>query len=177
MNIRELAKAKSHHEFENKLRDMLTDKTERESFYNKLKLEEVDENKDLFRDYFEEYAAERKSNKQDYTPDEVAELLAFFSDVPDTTAVYDGAAGTGALLIAKWATLGNEATYYATEFADNAIPYLIHNMAFRNMRAIVSHGDTITQEFKAIYALTPTQEGYSEIQIERLSNDRESQEG
>lgn len=68
----------SHYEFEIKLRNYIENKEEREDFYNKLKLEKVDDHKDLFLEYFEMYAAERKTNKQDYTPRGIADLLASF---------------------------------------------------------------------------------------------------
>ena len=74
--------------------------------------------------YFEEYSAERKSNMQDYTPKEVAELLARLTesaigDRPIT--ICDGAAGTGSLLIAKWwqcKSEGANVIVMATEYAD-----------------------------------------------------------
>lgn len=154
----------SHYEFETKLRDYLESKEDREDFYRKLTIEKVDDQKDLFLEYFEMYAAERKTNKQDYTPHEVADLLAYFSETEEANAIYDGAAGTGALLIAKWNKHKDSAEYFATEYADNVIPYLLHNLAFRNMKATINHGDTITQEIKKSYKLTPQEGGYSEIQ-------------
>ena len=69
-----------HAEFERELQTMVFDRHRREQFYRNIiatdwgsQLEH-----DTFRSYFEEYAAERKSNQQDYTPSSIAFLLARF---------------------------------------------------------------------------------------------------
>ena len=71
-----------HVEFERELQAMVFDRERREKFYRNIidtdwgrQLEH-----DTFRSYFEEYAAERKSNQQDYTPGSVAFLLARFTE-------------------------------------------------------------------------------------------------
>lgn len=71
-----------HAEFERELQAMVFDRERREQFYKNIiatdwgrQLEH-----DTFRSYFEEYAAERKSNQQDYTPGSVAFLLARFTE-------------------------------------------------------------------------------------------------
>lgn len=120
---------------------------------------------DTFREYFEQYSAERKTNMQDYTPQEVSVLLSKLTNMGYTDkagfSAYDPTAGTGALLISKWwddmvcETLFTYAPhryfYMAEEYADNAVPYLIHNLAMRGMNAIVVHGDTLSREAKQVY--------------------------
>lgn len=158
---------KQHAEFEKKLREMLFDKKQREEFYRKLLAIDNDVSVDTFRQYFEEYAAERKSNMQDYTPDSVAKILATItrSNVVDYSksgySGYDPTAGTGSLLIQKWwddmqaETIFTYAPhrylYLAEEMADNAIPYLLHNLAIRGMNACVVHGDTLERTVKQVY--------------------------
>lgn len=168
MDFYKVTNTSSHYEFEQKLRLMVTDEVERLKFYEAMKTEGADENNDLFMNYFEQYSAERKTNKQDYTPRAVAELMDYLSTPRETKSVYDGAAGTGSLLIAKWTNLkkDTDVVYYATEFADNAIPYLIHNLCFRNMNAEIKQGDTISQEIKNVWVLKRTEEGYSKIEIQ-----------
>ena len=41
--------------------------------------------------------------------------------------------------------------YIAQEYADNAIPYLLHNLAMRGMNCVVIHGDTLERTAKNIY--------------------------
>ena len=58
--------------------------------------------------------------------------------------------------------------FYCEEFSDRAIPFLLFNLAIRNVNAIVCHGDSLTREFKAIYKLSKSSE-FSEIeQIDEL---------
>lgn len=159
----EMLGVNSHHQFENKLKSLINNEEERIMFYNNLKKNKIDTSKDIFLDYFEEYSAERKTNKQDYTPKEVAELMSeLLGDINNAT-IYDGSSGTGSLLIAKWSHLKNyETKFNATEYADNAIIYLIHNLAFRNIEGIVRQGDTLTQKFEHEWKLTKGDE-YSKI--------------
>lgn len=160
---------KQHSEFEQALRSMLFDRNKREEFYIKILWSDWGKNcgVDTFKDYFEEYAAERKSNQQDYTPNSISYLLASLtaSDAEnmakaDYTAI-DMTAGTGSLIIGKWWNdcqrtnpfdyRPHDYFYYCEEYADNAIPYLLHNLALRGMNAIVIHGDTLERKAKAVY--------------------------
>ena len=161
--------ARQHAEFERELQAMVFDRERREQFYRDIiatdwgrQLEH-----DTFRSYFEEYAAERKSNQQDYTPGSVAFLLARFTENSAESmrkSYYTGGditAGTGALIIQKWWNdcirtdifdyRPHDYVYIAQEYADNAIPYLLHNLAMRGMNCVVIHGDTLERTAKNIY--------------------------
>lgn len=170
-----LANCNQHVQFEQFLRDIIFDKKRRETFYASLIDEGIyDTRVDIFKSYFEAYSAERKSNMQDFTPDKVAELLAKIVNYEkgDCTgwAGYDAAAGTGTLIIKKWNDDVRSNTfasyrpsnyiYRCDEYADNVIPYLVHNLAFRGMNAIVVHGDTITREAKQVYFMCNEDDSY-----------------
>lgn len=173
---------KQHAEFEKYLRDILFNKNERENFYRRLLAKNHDVSVDTFKPYFEQYAAERKTNKQDYTPDSIAELLAKLTHGEVKAAAgysaYDPTAGTGSLIIQKWyadmmaETIFSYAPhryfYACEEFADNAIPYLLHNLALRGMNALVIHGDTLSREAKQIYFIQNSQDDcmmFSDINV------------
>lgn len=164
-----IAGVKQHAELEKYLQRILFEREERERFYKELAREIGGAAlfEDTFKPYFEEYAAERKANKQDYTPSEVSELLSLIVrndgdklEQAEYTA-YDPTAGTGSLLIQKWADDVLNSTfadyrphdffYFAEEYADNAIPYLLHNLAMRGMNCIVIHGDTLDRAAKSVY--------------------------
>lgn len=160
----EIAGVKQHAEFEKFLRDILFKPDEREEFYQKLLQIDSDVYVDTFRQYFEEYSAERKTNKQDYTPDAVATILAKLTQTEEGHggySAYDPTAGTGSLLIQKWKNDQIQETplsyaphnyfYRADEMADNVIPYLLHNVAIRGMNCIVVHGDTLERTAKQVY--------------------------
>ena len=161
MNFYELFEVTSHKTFEEKLEQLLSDKEEREAMYDRLISAGADLNKDLFLEYFEAYNAEKKSNRQDFTPPVLARLMAKVGP-KEVTELYDGAAGTGSLLVAQWAEAKGPITLQATERSDAAIPYLVHNLAIRNISAEIIHGDTLTGEVFDVYRTVPG-ERYAEI--------------
>lgn len=67
-----IAGVAQHIQFENYLRKIVFDPEKRNEFFKQLlKIDAQCVVQDTFKQYFEEYAAERKANQQDYTPDEV----------------------------------------------------------------------------------------------------------
>ncbi|MFQ1022520.1 N-6 DNA methylase [Avibacterium paragallinarum] len=177
-----------HSEFESYLKELLFKKSEREDFYRRLLAKNHDVSCDTFKDYFEQYAAERKSNKQDYTPNAVAELLSILTNgemsEPNGYTAYDPTAGTGSLIIKRWyadmmqETIFSYAThryfYLCEELADNAIPYLLHNLALRGMNAIVIHGNTLEREAKQVYFIQNSKDDcmcFSDINVMPHSED------
>lgn len=167
--------ATQHREFENKIESIVLDKVAREEFYRSILDKQPSLDTDTFKEYFELYNAERKSNQQDYTPDSVANLLAKFTGKNESVGynAYDVTAGTGTLLIAKWNEQRRKVSpfdyrprdffYRADELADNAIPYLIHNLAMRGMNAIVCHGDSIERKYKNIYLIFNSHDDHSKF--------------
>lgn len=180
------AGVKQHAELERFLRAIVIDRDSRESFYLKLLDIDRDVYHDTFKAYFEEYSAERKSFQQDYTPDEVSNLLAELtrSDAKGQAgwSGMDPTAGTGSLLIQKWKDDMFQETpwsyaphnylYLAQEMADNAIPYLLHNLAIRGMNCVVIHGDTLSGTAKQIYFVQNAKDDYlSFISINVMPHD------
>lgn len=178
-----IAGVKQHAEFEQYLKDILFKPDERQEFYKAMLRISTDVYVDSFRAYFEEYAAERKANQQDYTPDTVAHILAAITrnNLQDSNgwSGYDPTAGTGSLLIQKWKDdqlAENPLTtyaphnylYMAQEMADNAIPYLLHNLALRGMNCVVIHGDTLERTAKQVYFVQNDDDdflGFSSINV------------
>lgn len=159
----ECAKVEQHSQFQKFLEDIVFDKERREQFY--LDLIDIDYHldDDLFRQYFEEYSAERKSNQQDFSPQAITKVVSRLTD-NDSYNVVDFAAGTGSLLVEKWERQRKKTNpfeyypsnyfYYAQELSDSTIPYLIHNLAIRGMNAVVVHGNTLEKEVKQIYFIS-----------------------
>ena len=106
---------------------------------------------DQFRDFFQEEGADRKKLKQDYTPDGVAELLARVSRSGKSLA--DICAGTGSLTIQYLNYHPNVEFVRCEEFSAKVIPFLLINLAIRNIDAEVIHGDSLTREQFAVYAI------------------------
>lgn len=105
---------------------------------------------DWFTDYYQEEHSDRKKNKQDFTPDKVTELMSKL--LGSTTYNADICAGTGGLTIKRWLD-NKQAHFYCEEFSDRALPFLLFNLAIRNINAEVFHGDSLTEKPKALYRL------------------------
>ena len=191
----DVANVKQHSEFESYLRKIVLDKDKREKFFKSLlDIDPQIVQIDTFKRYFEDYSAERKANKQDYTPDEIARLLAMLTNQvpPDTFKPQEGkpdpsagmytasdfTAGTGSLLIQKWwfdmtQTMPwnyhpHNYFYFAQEYADNAIPYLLLNLSLRGMNCVVVHGDTLSGDVKQVYLVENPNDnwlGFSDINV------------
>ena len=106
---------------------------------------------DQFRDFFQEEGADRKKLKQDYTPDGVADLLARVSRSGKSLA--DICAGTGSLTIQYLNYHPNVEFVRCEEFSAKVIPFLLINLAIRKIDAEVIHGDSLTREQFAVYAI------------------------
>lgn len=150
---------------------LLDDEKKTAIFKNFLKIS-TDLSTDWFHEYFESEQAERKSKKQNFTPDSIAVLLNKL--VSKTNGYYyEPAAGTGGILIKRWwqdclmdpvhfqnrdncnlswLTYDPRSYWYQVEeLSDRAIPFLIFNMAIRGMNGIVIQCNSLTRKANAAY--------------------------
>lgn len=102
-----------------------------------------DLSKDWLQKIYQYHEADRKEKKQDYTPASLGKLLARLSGNGDV--VIDLCAGSGALTIQKWNENHNQ-RFSLYELDENAIPYLLYNLAIRNMEATVMRADVLKNE-------------------------------
>ena len=114
----------------------------------------VDIVKDLSIDWlqkiFQYYEADRKNKMQDYTPTSLARFMGMLAGNSDT--VIDMCAGSGALTIQRW-NLNNETEFLLYEFDKKVIPFLLFNMALRNIKCVVCHSDVLQQEVYHTYSV------------------------
>ncbi len=105
---------------------------------------------DWLQKIYQYYLADRKEKMQDYTP----KSLAIFASklVGDADTVTDLCAGSGALTIQKWAA-SPETKFELYEFDESVIPFLLFNMAVRNVNCTVYHSDVLTQEVYRTYRI------------------------
>ena len=115
---------------------------------------------DWLQKIFEYYEADRVEKKQDYTPKSLAKLMA---KITDDNEVIDMCAGSGALTIQKW-NQNKNCNFKLYELDENVIPYLLFNLAIRNINAHVYHGDVLKQEVFCIYKLE-SQSKYSKLEV------------
>ena len=102
------------------------------------------------------------SKQQDYTPPSIARLVSAVSVTPGAETAYDCCAGSGALTIAAH-ELNNGLKFVCEELDENVIPFLLFNLALRNIDAVVLQGDVLKNKIFKAWRLTPT-EKYSKAE-------------
>lgn len=132
------------------------DKTERDKYFmDFLNAFDKDVTYDWFHDYFQDEHADRKNQKQDFTPQSVSSLLSQMVGTEGST-YYEPTAGTGGILIERWNQdrmkhspfdyEPRDYYYTAEELSDRAIPFLLFNMLIRGMNGNVVQCDVLTRE-------------------------------
>lgn len=116
---------------------------------------------DWFRGIFQYYLADRDEMKQDFTPDSLAILMARLTGDSDT--IVDLCAGSGALTIAAW-SIDQERKFECFELDARVIPFLLFNLAIRNMNAIVHHADVLRDVEFSTYAVVAG-EKFSNVEV------------
>lgn len=99
---------------------------------------------------YQYYLADRKEKMQDYTPKSLGTFMAKLAGFAEK--ITDMCAGSGALTIQKW-NANHEQYFELYEFDENVIPFLLFNMAVRNIKCIVYHSDVLKQEIYHVYRI------------------------
>lgn len=111
---------------------------------------------DWLQKIYQYYQAERKNKKQDFTPKSICKLCASLTKTGGKT-VYDICAGSGAMTIQKWVQ-NPDKIFICEELDSNVIPYLLFNMAIRNMQGYVINRDVLTKELVKVYKVDKGEE-------------------
>ncbi|NME31313.1 N-6 DNA methylase [Ligilactobacillus ruminis] len=162
-----------------RLMEILLKKEEREELFGNFLKIDTNLDYDWFHEYFETEQAERKSKKQDFTPDSVAKLANSIACEPRHTDYYEMAAGTGGMMIARWAynvkedpaftgkiksTMADDILtssiftysprtywYHLEELSDRAIPFLLFNASIRGVNAVIIQCDSLDRKAKRAF--------------------------
>lgn len=119
---------------------------------------------DWLQKIFQYYEADRAKKKQDYTPKSLAGLVARLTQMEYDVCV-DLCAGSGALTIQKWA-VDKSVKFICLEYDETVIPYLLFNLAIRNIRATVINCDVLSGDVIAKYEVISS-EKYSVVSMEK----------
>ena len=162
-----------------RLMEILLKKEEREELFGNFLKIDTNLDYDWFHEYFETEQAERKSKKQDFTPNSVARLANAITSEPRQTDYYEMAAGTGGMMITRWAynvkedpaftgkiksTMADDILtssiftysprtywYHLEELSDRAIPFLLFNSAIRGINAEIIQCDSLSRKAKRAF--------------------------
>jgi hypothetical protein len=118
---------------------------------------------DWLRKFWEFYGADRVELKQDYTPPSLGLLVAHVMGPEKGLNIYDCCAGTGSLTIQRW-LLDEEAKFLCREKDPRVLPFLLFNLAVRNIAGYVAEGDALTGRDEKIYKLEKG-DGYSTVTV------------
>lgn len=99
---------------------------------------------------FQYYHADRKEKMQDYTPQNLALFIGKL--IGEADVITDLCAGSGALTIQRWVMNHNQ-RFELYEFDENVIPFLLFNMAVRNIECVIYHSDVLQQEVFHTYRI------------------------
>lgn len=161
--INELLNIKESYKASDRLMEILFDsKEKRESLFKAFLEIEPNLDYDWFHVYFQDEHADRKLKKQDFTPNEISEVLSqIVESESDNGTRLDSPAGTGGLTIKKWHAdclkhspfdyKPSMYLYQCEELSDRALPFLLFNLLIRGMNATVIHGDSLTREVNQVY--------------------------
>lgn len=111
--------------------------------------------KDWLQMIYQYYMADREKKKQDFTPACLGKLMSKLAGSADT--IVDMCAGSGALTIQRWVENPDQ-KFELYEIDENVIPYLLYNLALRNIEADVWQGDVLTGDFTARYKVMKGEE-------------------
>lgn len=142
----------------NMLKDKLKDivLNNKINYYKRFKELVKDLSVDWLQKIFQYYEADRKEKMQDYTPKSLAKFVAKLSENNEDT-VLDMCAGSGALTIQKW-NENKDLKFICEEFDENVIPFLLFNLAIRNIDAKVIQKDVLENSVSNKYKVIPSQE-------------------
>ncbi|MDY4561373.1 MAG: N-6 DNA methylase [Peptostreptococcus porci] len=109
------------------------------------KIDESDKDNDLFLEYFQSEHSERKSLKQDYTPNEISKLIYKLIKRDGKISILDFCAGTGSLSM-PWLIDGEDRTIEFREYSKRSIAFLLLNLLIRKVNAAIKQMDVLTDE-------------------------------
>lgn len=136
---------------------------QRDDIYRQLLgLNKYDVSYDWFSDLYESELAQRKQNKQDFTPNSVSQLASLLTGNPKGIT-HEPTAGNGSMIIADWwnrySTVfpwqfkPSENMYSCWKLSARSIPLLLLNLSIRGIAGEVYHGDVLEQTVNARYVL------------------------
>lgn len=117
---------------------------------------------DWLQKIYQYYEADRKGNKQDFTPPTLARLIGSLALLDEKERVIDMCAGSGALTIQLW-SLNRNLKFECLEFDAHVLPTLIYNLALRNIDAIVKQMDVLQNDVKAVFKINHTEKEFGEV--------------
>ena len=124
---------------------LFADRETRDAIYHRLiAIHNYDMSYDWFQRLYEQEFAQRKKQKQDFTPPEVTSIVSQIALGDDPGTIHEPTAGTGGLIISAWwerCKKGMPWEFFPSqnmitcwELSDRAVPLLLLNLSIRGMQ-------------------------------------------
>lgn len=120
-----------------------------EKYEKYCELVENDLDTDYINNLYQFFLADRENFSQDFTPPSLAKLTV---KLVGGGNIYDMCAGTGSLSIAAWVE-NPDREFVCEELDCDVIPFLLFNLAVRNISGVVRNIDVLSREVKETYRL------------------------
>ena len=170
VEFHKLIRVDEAYEAGNRLWEILLDKAQRERIFKEfLEMTSYKIDIDWFNFYFQREHADRKKQKQDFTPPSISRLMSrIIREMGEIECgvCYEPCAGTGSMLIQDWNEVRLQTSpfiyspmehfYVLEEQSGRVIPFLLFNLAIRGINAVVMHMDTISRNCKGVFFIQNT---------------------
>lgn len=153
-NVKKIFQINCIHDLSKKLKEIVINNDQK--YYIDFKNLVKDLSEDWLQKIFQYNEADRIEKKQDYTPKNLAKLISKLTKVEDETCI-DLCCGSGALTIQKW-NICKDTKFICKELDENVIPFLLFNLAIRNIEAEVIRCDIINNKEYEKYKVTKGKE-------------------
>jgi type I restriction-modification system DNA methylase subunit len=157
--VNNLIGVKESYQAPDALMKIVWDRPKREKLFREFLKVSTNVREDWFRDYFQDVQADRKQQKQDFTPQSIIDVLTKITS--KGSEYYEVAAGTGGIVVSKWyqdmvslspfAYRPSMFFYHLEELSEAALPFLLFNLLIRGINATVVHGDSLERTVKQVY--------------------------
>ena len=161
--------ATEEYQIQQKITDVMFS-SQKDDFLKRLIDEGFDISKDELRDMFESELANRKTLKQDYTPESICKLLSLLCG--HSEEILDVCCGVGSLSLPH--ASGNT-RFFMEEISDMSLSLLLINMCIRGTSADIYKKDVLTKEVYKHYRLVKNDNGFSDVELLENEADTERQ--
>lgn len=161
-----------------KLWKIIFDQDKREKLFREFLKIETDLTYDWFQEYFEEVQADRKKDKQDFTPNTITDIITDIQGANRDGEYFEPTVGTGGMLIRRWnkdrLDVGffkyspSMFFYHVEDRSNTAMPFLIFNCLIRGMNVDIFWGDSLERTCKDVFFIQNDKDnsmGFSNLNV------------
>lgn len=116
---------------------------------------------DWFQEYFEEAQADRKRDKQDFTPNSISDIIVGIQGENKDGQYFEPTVGTGGMMIRRWNKDRMDTgffnykpsmfLYHVEDRSNTAMPFLVFNCLIRGMNITIFWGDSLERTCKDVF--------------------------